>query len=166
MYVGLDGSLDGGAIGSVNESRFAFREAVEVDRDWRVGEVSLPEGVGGGGMTAESTRPSLRESKPFVLSSWLADELSGVEVEANMVVVAADVAMDEAAGFRSAAEERRRICWCESMSRRRWRRRCSEWQPCNRRRFCKGVAGARSALGRRRRAEAAEALARRALVWA
>lgn len=34
--VGRDGSLFGGAIGRVSERRFAFRDAVEVERDLRV----------------------------------------------------------------------------------------------------------------------------------
>lgn len=41
-------------MGSVNERRFAFREAEEVDRDWRVGEASPAAGAGGGGIADAS----------------------------------------------------------------------------------------------------------------
>lgn len=42
--VGLEGKLLGGAIGNVNDSRFEFREVVEVDRVDRVCDVSLRDG--------------------------------------------------------------------------------------------------------------------------
>lgn len=95
-------------MGSVKERRFAFRDAVDVDRDGRVGEASsLPEGVGGGGMAVESTAaPGLCDCESSVLSAGLLDEPSSA---AKIVVVAADMAMDGPAGCRSAAEERRRI---------------------------------------------------------
>lgn len=65
--VGLEGSLDGGAMGNVKESLFAFRVAGEVDRDSRVGEQSPPEGIGGGGMAVASEprlRPPVSPSSP------------------------------------------------------------------------------------------------------
>lgn len=97
--VGLEGSLEGGAMGRVNESRFAFREADDVDRDWRVGEVSLPEGVGGGGMTAESTRPPACSLESAGMSSvGLLDKVSEADVEAKTVVVAAELAIEGSRG--------------------------------------------------------------------
>jgi hypothetical protein len=47
--VGLEGSLEGCAIGSVKESRFAFLEAKDVARAERVAKTSWA-GGGGGGM--------------------------------------------------------------------------------------------------------------------
>lgn len=97
-------------MGRVSESRFAFREADEVERDWRVGEVSLPEGAGGGGMLTGSATPLDSVSEPAALpSAGLLDRVSEAEVEAKTVEVAAALAMEGSRGFRSAVEERRRI---------------------------------------------------------
>lgn len=110
--VGREGSLVGRAIGSVSESRFALRDAVEVERDWRVGEAaSAPEGSGGGGMASMSP-PLLRRvvSIPIAVSSWA---IAGMECSVvESVVVVASGSVRGSTGARSAAEEqRRRSCW-------------------------------------------------------
>lgn len=93
-------------MGSVKESRFAFREAEEVDRDWRVGEASPAAGAGGGGI-ADASVFSMVGSMPSVEFSQERLEMSG-----TIVVVVAEgneVITRGVTGLRSAAEERRRI---------------------------------------------------------
>jgi hypothetical protein len=112
--VGREGSLVGGAIGKVRESRFAFRDAVEVERDLRVGELAstpVPVGNGGGGIASVSP-PALNgpDSSAIMVVSWA---MTGVECsgEGSVVVVASGSARGST-GARSAAEEqRRRNCW-------------------------------------------------------
>ena len=121
---GRDGSLVGGAMGSVSERRFAVRGMADADLECleiRAEENPSVAGGGGGGGIASLSLFSLLAGSRF----WMSPR-SGPEAEE--VVVAAR-ATDGSNGARSAADERRRISWCEAMSRRLWTSLCSEWLP-------------------------------------
>lgn len=105
--VGRDGSLVGRAIGRVRDKRFALRDAVEVERDLRVGELGA-DGSGGGGIIASASTPVLRGTLDvsIVGSSWATPGVECSEVES--VVVVASGPLRGSTGARSAAEEQRR----------------------------------------------------------
>lgn len=66
---GREGSLVGGAIGRVSESRFVLRDAFDSERDARE-KRSWVEGVGGGGVTASGVSIS-----PISVSNWASEGL-------------------------------------------------------------------------------------------
>jgi hypothetical protein len=67
--VGLEERLLGSAIGNVSESRFAFREADDVERTERVSNVSLA-GGGGGGMKVDDAVFVMIDPLPSTCSPW------------------------------------------------------------------------------------------------
>jgi hypothetical protein len=127
--VGLEGSLVGRAIGKVRESRFALRDADDVEREGRVGKPSS-ECLGQGlASTSNGVERSSRGgvSSGFVVKSGMADTADDVvedsvdvlarkEEMAVVAVVAVPVCfvanMSSSAEARSvAAGARHRISW-------------------------------------------------------